>query len=66
MAHTAHSPSRPSLKLSNVHHAGRHQSIRNEWLASDRFERWRLVIIVAILVAVFAAGAVLIISGLTR
>ena len=66
VADTAPSPARSSAKLPNGRFAGRPRPVRNEWLAADRFERWRPVFILAILAAVFAVGAGLIVSGLAR
>ena len=66
MADTGSSPARSGAKLPDVHPAARHKSGRNEWLAADRFERWQPVAMLAILVAVFAVGAVLIVKGLAR
>ena len=66
VADTAPFPARTGVKLPNGHPAGRQKPVRNEWLAADRFERWRPVFILAILAAVFAVGAVLIANGLNR
>jgi 4-hydroxybenzoate polyprenyltransferase len=66
MSHSAPSPSPLNFKLSNDREVDRHRPVRNEWLAADQFERWWQVAAVSILVALFAASAVLIILGLTR